>query len=237
MTNSWIELLKEEMDAYIARDPATHTRLEVALCCPGFHAAMWHRLAAKIHNSGLRLPARVVSVIARTLTGVEIHPGAKIGRRFFIDHGMGVVIGETSRIGDDVSIYHGVTLGGVSPTTTEKGTIRHPQIGNGVIIGSGAQLLGPIEIGEYARVGSNAVVVHNVEPGATVVGIPAKPVKATPHKADDCFEAYAVGDDRTADPVQAKLDAMMAEISALREKVARLENDDEGLTASKWEKK
>jgi serine O-acetyltransferase len=237
MANSLIQRLAAEMDIYIARDPATHSRLEVLLCCPGFHAVMWHRLANWLHKNGLRLAARFVSTIARVLTGVEIHPAARIGKSFFIDHGIGVVIGETSYIGDDVSIYHGVTLGGVSPTSSEKGSIRHPQVGDGVIIGSGAQLLGPIEVGDYARIGSNAVVVHNVEIGATVVGIPARPVRSSRNNDDHCFTAYAVGDDGQADPVQAKLDAMMEEIIRLQHKVKQLEYQADGLedTAENWE--
>jgi serine O-acetyltransferase len=184
---------------------------------------------------GFRTLARLISLLARFLTGVEIHPGARIGRRFFIDHGMGVVIGETAYIGHDVSMYHGVTLGGVSPIASEKGSIRHPQVGDGVIIGSGAQILGPIEIGDYARIGSNAVVVTDVEPGATMVGIPARSVKARRKEEEEHrFRAYATSND---DPMEARLQTMMEEIKRLNKRVKELEPDDIDLaeTAESWE--
>src|SRR6476659_2270485 len=162
--------LREQIDATLARDPAARSRLEVVLCYPGFHALLFHRLAHWLWERGWLLAGRFVSHIARVLTGIEIHPGARIGKRLFIDHGMGVVIGETAEIGDDCTLYHGVTLGG---TSWNKGK-RHPTLGNGVVIGAGAKILGPLLIGDNAKIGSNAVVVRDVPPGATAVGIPAR---------------------------------------------------------------
>jgi serine O-acetyltransferase len=162
------ERIKEDIACVFGRDPAAQTVLEVVTAYPGFHAVMIHRLSHQCWNAGLKWLARFISHISRWLTGIEIHPGAQIGRRFFIDHGMGVVIGETAIIGDDCTLYHGVTLGG---TTWNKGK-RHPTLGDGVVVGAGAKILGPIEIGAGARVGSNSVVLKPVPAGATVVGIP-----------------------------------------------------------------
>jgi len=161
--------IKEEISCVFDRDPAAQTVYEVITAYPGFHAMLIHRLSHFFWVRGFRWLGRFSSHIGRWLTGIEIHPGATIGRRFFIDHGMGVVIGETAIIGDDCTLYHGVTLGG---TSWNKGK-RHPTLCNGVVIGAGAKVLGPIEIGEGARVGSNSVVVKPVPAGATVVGIPA----------------------------------------------------------------
>jgi serine O-acetyltransferase len=161
----------EDLDAAAARDPAARGRLETLLCYPGLHAVWIHRLAHRMWVvPGLRLPARVVSQLNRSLTGIEIHPGAVIGRRFFIDHGMGVVIGETAEIGDDVMIYHGVTLGGRSLQRVK----RHPTLGDGVTVGAGARILGPITVGAGAQVGANSVVVKDVPAGSVVVGIPGR---------------------------------------------------------------
>ncbi|WP_305906633.1 serine O-acetyltransferase [Methylomarinum sp. Ch1-1] len=164
-----INRIKEEINCVFDRDPAAQSVFEVVTAYPGFHALLIHRLSHACWRHGFRWLGRFTSHIGRWLTGIEIHPGATIGRRFFIDHGMGVVIGETAVIGDDCTIYHGVTLGG---TTWNKGK-RHPTLRNGVVIGAGAKVLGPIEIGEGARVGSNSVVVKPVPAGKTVVGIPA----------------------------------------------------------------
>jgi len=155
------------------RDPAARSLLEIILCYPGLHALFFHRIAHVLWTYKLYLIARFVSHISRFLTAIEIHPAAKIGKRFFIDHGVGVVIGETAEVGDDVFIYHQVTLG----ATTSKKVKRHPTIGNGVIIGAGAKLLGPINVGKDAKIGANSVVVNDVPPGATMVGIPAKEFK------------------------------------------------------------
>jgi serine O-acetyltransferase len=160
--------LKEDIACVFERDPAAQSVLEVVTTYPGFHAVLIHRASHFFWQSNFRWLARFMSHVSRWLTGIEIHPGAQIGRRFFIDHGMGVVIGETAMIGDDCTLYHGVTLGG---TTWNKGK-RHPTLHNGVVVGAGAKILGPIEIGAGARVGSNSVILKPVPPGATVVGIP-----------------------------------------------------------------
>ena len=162
--------LREEISVVFDRDPAARSAWEVITCYPGFHALLFHRLSHLFWVWGLKWLARFTSHIGRWLTGIEIHPAAMIGRRFFIDHGMGVVIGETAQIGDDCTLYHGVTLGG---TSWNKGK-RHPTLGNGVVVGAGAKILGPVTIGNGAKVGSNAVVVKDVPPGATAVGIPAR---------------------------------------------------------------
>jgi len=165
-----LERLREDISVVFDRDPAARTRWEVITCYPGVHALVWHRFSHWLWRAGGRWLARWSAHLARWLTGIEIHPGAAIGRRVFIDHGMGVVIGETAEIGDDCTLYHGVTLGG---TSWNKGK-RHPTLGRGVVIGAGAKVLGPILIGDGAKIGSNAVVVREVPPGATAVGIPAR---------------------------------------------------------------
>ncbi len=179
--------IREDIRCVFARDPAARSTWEVLTCYPGFHALTFHRLAHRLWLAGFKWLARVVSHGARFLTGIEIHPGATIGRRVFIDHGMGVVIGETAEIGDDCTLYHGVTLGGVS---WNKGK-RHPTLGKGVVVGAGAKILGPFTVGDGAKVGSNSVVVKAVPEGATVVGIPARIVED--HTAARmAFDAYAV---------------------------------------------
>ncbi len=176
--------LRETIQAYRQRDPAARSGLEVFLCYPGLHAVMIHHVSGFLWRHGFTTSGRFVSHIGRFLTGIEIHPGAKLGRRFIIDHGMGVVIGETAEIGDDVYIYHQVTLGG---TSSNQGK-RHPTIGDNVIIGAGAKVLGAIEIGENARIGANAVVVAAVPANTTVVGIPARAVERTGRTPR--FDAY-----------------------------------------------
>jgi serine O-acetyltransferase len=162
--------VREDLDAAIARDPATDSRLEMALASPGLHAIWVHRVSHTLWTRGARLPARLLSQAARAATGVEIHPGATIGRRFFIDHGMGVVIGETAEVGDDVMLYHGVTLGGRSLAPVK----RHPTLGDGVTVGAGAKVLGNIVLGHGAQVGANAVVTKDVPSMTVATGIPAK---------------------------------------------------------------
>lgn len=180
--------LKEGIAVVFERDPAARNAWEVITCYPGFHAVLVHRVAHWLWGARLRWLARLTSHLGRFLTGIEIHPGATIGRRFFIDHGMGVVIGETAEIGDDCTLYHGVTLGG---TSWNKGK-RHPTLGKGVVVGAGAKILGPITIGDGARVGSNAVVVKSVPPGATAIGIPAHIVEKEAGEKSG-FSAYALG--------------------------------------------
>jgi len=179
--------IQEEIAVVFDRDPAARNTWEVITCYPGFHAMLSHRFAHFLWGARLRWLARFTSHLSRWLTGIEIHPGATIGRRFFIDHGMGVVIGETAEIGDDCTLYHGVTLGG---TSWNKGK-RHPTLGKGVVVGAGAKILGPILIGEGARIGSNAVVVKEVPAGATAIGIPARIIEAEA-APNGRFAAYAV---------------------------------------------
>jgi serine O-acetyltransferase len=166
----FLNSIREDVRAVLHRDPASRSWLEVLLCYPGLHAVWAHRINHWLWQHHLRLLARFLSNVSRTITGIEIHPGAQIGSRLFIDHGMGVVIGETAVVGDDVTMFHGSTLGG---TGKEKGK-RHPTIGNGVLIGAGAKILGNITIGINSRVGANSVVLHDVPEGSTVVGIPAR---------------------------------------------------------------
>ncbi|MCK6406811.1 MAG: serine O-acetyltransferase [Rhodocyclaceae bacterium] len=203
--------LREDIRSVFDRDPAARSAWEVLTCYPGVHAALAHRFAHWLWGQRLRWLARFISNIARTLTGIEIHPGATIGRRFFIDHGMGVVIGETAVIGDDVTLYHGVTLGG---TSWNKGK-RHPTLENGVVVGAGAKVLGPITIGAGAKVGSNAVVVKDVPAGATAVGNPARVIDSEQaqlreEKAGQMgFSAYAIAanqDDPLAKAIHGLLD-------------------------------
>ena len=197
--------LREDIRVVFDRDPAARTFFEVLTTYPGLHAILWHRLSHGLWNMGLKWLARLSSTIARWFTGIEIHPGAKIGRRVFIDHGMGVVIGETAEIGDDCTLYHGVTLGG---TSWQKGK-RHPTLETGVIVGAGAKVLGPITLGEGAKVGSNAVVVKDVPSGATAVGIPARILDSDEDKAREAkakqmgFSAYGVGADMNDPMVKA----------------------------------
>jgi serine O-acetyltransferase len=165
--------IREQVETIFRDDPAAKSTLEIVLCYPGLHAVVWHRLAHYLYKRKLYLLARIVSSQARFMTGIEIHPGATIGRRFFIDHGMGVVIGETAEIGDDVLLYQGVTIGG---TGDVKGK-RHPTIGNNVVVGAGAKVLGNITIGDYAKIGAGSVVVRAVPEHSTVVGIPGRVVK------------------------------------------------------------
>jgi serine O-acetyltransferase len=186
--------MREDIQCVFERDPAARNVWEVLTCYPGFHALQLHRFSHTLWKLKLRWLARFMSHIARFLTGIEIHPGAQIGRRVFIDHGMGVVIGETAEIGDECTLYHGVTLGGVS---WNKGK-RHPTLGKGVVVGAGAKILGPFIVGDGAKVGSNSVVVKAVPAGATVVGIPARMVEAGAEHAEGArmaFDAYAVSAD------------------------------------------
>ncbi|WP_439514821.1 serine O-acetyltransferase [Oceanibaculum nanhaiense] len=209
--------LGEDIDAIMARDPAAKSRIEVMLCYPGFHALLFYRIGNAAWRRGWRLLGRFLSHIGRVLTGIEIHPGATIGRRFFVDHGMGVVIGETAEVGDDVTLYQGVTLGG---TSLHQGK-RHPTLGDGVIVGSGAQVLGPLTVGKGARVGANAVVLKDVPEGVTVVGIPAQ-VAISRSKQEDAFCAYGTSVDMP-DPVARALDGLLGEVTALKARVVELE--------------
>lgn len=220
--------LREDIASVFDRDPAARTTWEVLTCYPGLHALYIHKLARWFWGHGLRWLGRATSHFGRTVTGIEIHPGAAIGKRVFIDHGMGVVIGETAEIGDDVTMYHGVTLGG---TSWNKGK-RHPTLGKGVVIGAGAKILGPITVGERAKIGSNAVVVKDVPPGATVVGVPGRIVEelVSPQQAAR-FEAYAVvqnHDDPYAKAIQTLVEhsrELEQAVSTLSAKLQRLEEE------------
>jgi serine O-acetyltransferase len=169
---SLLQLIREDIACVRLRDPAARSELETLLTYPGVHAVIWHRLANRLWRKGFRFPARLLSWFGRFLTNVDIHPGATIGHRFFVDHGAGVVIGETAEIDDDVTLYHGVTLGGTSWSPGK----RHPTLEAGVVVGAGAKILGPITIGRGTRVGANSVVIESTPPDVTVVGIPAKVV-------------------------------------------------------------
>ena len=188
------EQLKKYFESIKSRDPAATSLLLVLLTYPGVKAVFFHRIANFIWGLNLKIPARMISQLSRFLTGIEIHPAAKIGRNLFIDHGMGVVIGESSEIGDDVTLYHGVTLGGISPSEqseSQRNSKRHPTLMNNVIVGSSAQVLGPITIGKCARIGANTVVLKDVPDHATMVGNPAKNISTN---TDSSFKPYGVRD-------------------------------------------
>lgn len=206
----------ETVDSIRERDPAASSRLAVMLTYPGWHALAFHRLAHWLHGLGLVLIARLVSMIGRLLTGIEIHPGATIGKRLFIDHGYGVVIGETAVIGDDVTLYHAVTLGG----TSLRGGKRHPTLGNRVIVGAGAKILGPITVGDDARIGANAVVVEHVPAGATMVGVPAHVLET--RMAPQGFTAYGTPTNAEDDPNYIANRQLFARLNALEAKVDQL---------------
>lgn len=221
---SWRRLC-EDLDAVIARDPAAGSRLEVFLCYPSIHAVLIHRLAHGLWRRKLRLPARLLAGFSRFCTGIEIHPGAQIGHRLFMDHAMGVVIGETAEIGNDVTLYHNVTLGGVSPAVNSRaqaGVKRHPTVQDRVIVGSGAQILGPIVVGECARVGANAVVVKDVAPRTTVIGIPARAIGGY-SAGEEAFLAYGTPVKEENDPVISSMTGLSEQIAALSAKIKVLE--------------
>ena len=212
--------LREDISVVFERDPAARSTWEVLTTYPGLHALLVHRLAQRLWSWNLKWLARFISHLGRWVTGIEIHPGAQIGRRVFIDHGMGVVIGETAEIGDDSTLYHGVTLGG---TSWNKGK-RHPTLGKGVVVGAGAKILGPIFIGDGARVGSNAVVVKDVPAGATAVGIPARNIDPTQAEMRESkaqkmgFSAYAISAD-TNDPVVKAIHGLLDHTVVLDQRV------------------
>lgn len=212
-----LKVLREDIRCIFERDPAARNTFEVVTTYPGLHAVMLHRISHRLWRWRLKWLARFLAMFNRWMTGIEIHPAARVGRRFFIDHGMGVVIGETAIIGDDCTIYHGVTLGG---TSWGKGK-RHPTLGNNVVVGAGAKVLGPVMIGEGARIGSNAVAVRDVPPGCTVVGIPGHVVPKRDHTQRDRqaiaekigFDAYGLTQglpDPVADAINRMLDHMHA---------------------------
>jgi serine O-acetyltransferase len=220
--------IREDINCVFERDPAARNIVEVLTTYPGLHALLFHRMNHWLWSHGLKWLARWISAIARWLTGIEIHPGATIGRRFFIDHGMGVVIGETSEIGDDCTLYHGVTLGG---TSWKKGK-RHPTLGNNVVVGAGAKILGPITMGNGARIGSNAVVLKDVPVDATVVGVPGRIITAKKEKDEKIaareaiakkigFDAYGMHDEMP-DPVANAINSMLDHVHTMDKKLEEM---------------
>jgi len=211
-----ISHLKEDLRAVFDRDPAVRSVFEIVFCYPGFHAMLFYRLSHWLWVNQFHLLGRFISHLGRFFTGIEIHPGAKIGRSFFIDHGMGVVIGETAEIGDNCTLYHGVTLGGTS-WAKEK---RHPTLGDNVIVGSGAKILGPFTVGDNSKVGSNSVVVKEVPPNATVVGIPGRVVISGEKPTGMDLEH-----NKLPDPVAKAVSCMMDQISRLEDQVKALQDE------------
>jgi serine O-acetyltransferase len=220
------ERLREDVASVFARDPAARNTFEVLTTYPGVHALLAYRLSHGLWRRGFKWLARFTSAVARWLTGVEIHPGATIGRRFFIDHGMGVVIGETAEIGDDCTLYHGVTLGG---TVWNKGK-RHPTLGNNVVVGAGAKVLGPITVGSGARIGSNAVVVKDVPAGTTAVGVPGRIIRPAQSDQEERrramaekmgFDAYGVTRD-IPDPVVQAINNMLDHMAVLDQRLEEM---------------
>ncbi|MDX1483375.1 MAG: serine O-acetyltransferase [Alphaproteobacteria bacterium] len=215
--------LVDDIDSMMARDPAARSRCDVIFSYPGFHALIIYRLSHRLWQWKLLFLGRLVSQIGRWLTGIEIHPGAEIGRRLFIDHGMGVVVGETASLGDDVTLYQGVTLGG----TSLAGGKRHPTLENGVVVGAGAQVLGPLTVGAGARIGANAVVLKDVPPGVTMVGIPARMVQPRAKSSEAAkvkeFCAYGTPTADLPDPVARAIDGLCDQVTSLQAEVRDLE--------------
>jgi serine O-acetyltransferase len=215
-----LQSIRGDIQAAKDRDPAATSTLEVIFTYPGFHARQLHRLAHTLHTRGLRLPARLISHFGRAVTGIEIHPGARIGERFFIDHGMGVVIGETAVIGENCHLYQGVTLGG----TSTKRAKRHPTLGKGVVVGAGAKVIGAVTLGDGAKIGAGSVVVTNVPPNATVVGVPGHIV------------AYADPGDETIlklpDPEWDVIQRLEARVAELEQRIAELEGGKKNMPSS-----
>jgi serine O-acetyltransferase len=218
--------LRDDIDGMIARDPAARSRFEVVIAYPGFQVLLFYRPAHWLWRRGWLLLARFLANLGRLVTGIDIHPGAVIGRRLFIDHGMGLVVGETAEIGDDVTLYQHVTLGGVAPSVNSAAQVnrkRHPTLRNGVIVGSGAQILGPITVGEGARVGANAVVVSDVPPGVTVVGIPARVI--VPRSQSQEFRPYGTPTGEIPDPFARAIDGLLDQVSRMKARIDELERE------------
>ena len=220
-----IKKFLKEIDTIIERDPAAESRLGVIFLYPSFHIMIFYKLANTLWRYNLRFIARLIMQIGRMLTGIEIHPAAKIGCNFFMDHGLGIVIGETTEIGNNVTIYQAVTLGGVMPsieTESQRNQKRHPTIGNNVIIGSGAQILGPIKVGDYARIGANSVVSKNVPYNVTVAGVPAREFSKSSKL--EKFKAYAVSNNEI-DPRERTLNLLIEKVKTLERKIKSLEKN------------
>lgn len=223
------ETLRSDMQVIFERDPAARSKAEVLLFYPGLHAVWFHRVAHACWVRGWRLVGRGISHVGRFLTGIEIHPGATIGPGFFIDHGMGTVIGETAEVGANVTLYHNVTLGGVSWEKVK----RHPTLEDHVVVGAGAQILGPITIGAHSRVGANSVVVKDVPPQSVVVGVPGR-VKSRNGDAPELDERVDLRHDRLPDPNNDLLRHLTARVVALEASMAHLRLDDDPRTADAW---
>ena len=213
-----------EIDSIIARDPAAGSRLGVIFLYPSFHVMIFYKIGNMFWRYNLKFLGRLIMHFGRIITGIEIHPGAKIGPNFFMDHGLGIVIGETTEIGENVTIYQGVTLGGIMPSIesdAQRNQKRHPTVGNNVIIGSGAQILGPIKIGDYARIGANSVVSKDVPANVTVAGVPAREFSRGSDKQN--FKPYGVSESDT-DPREKVLTSLLKKVESLEKKIKTLEN-------------
>jgi serine O-acetyltransferase len=213
---AFFKTTREDIKTVLEKDPAARNGFEVFLCCPGIWARMWHIPAHFLYKHNIKLPARIISQMTRFFTGIEIHPGATIGRRFFIDHGMSVVIGETTEIGDDVSIYQGVTLGGTGKDTGK----RHPTIGDRVIVSSGAKVLGPFKVGNDVKIGAGSVVLKEVPDGCTVVGVPGIIVKRPGQHTEEMNQVDL------PDPTTVEMECLRRRIVMLEQKVKELENEN-----------
>jgi serine O-acetyltransferase len=220
--------MRRDIQAVLDRDPAARSVLEIVILYPGFHAVWMHRAAHALWVNGLKFLARLVSNASRFLTGIEIHPGAQIGRGFFIDHGMGTVIGETAEIGEDVTLYHNVTLGGVSWEKVK----RHPTLEDHVVVGAGAQVLGPITVGAHSRIGANSVVVNDVPPNSVVVGVPGRIRSRNGDTPEP--ERVDLQHDRLPDPNSDLLRHLTARVIALEASITHLRLDDDRRTADAW---
>lgn len=210
--------VREDIQTVLKKDPAARNSLEVLLCYPGIWALIWHKPAHFLYKHNMKLLARIISQLTRFFTGIEIHPGATIGRRCFIDHGMAVVIGETTEIGNDVTLYQGVTLGGTGKDTGK----RHPTIGNRVIVSSGARVLGPFKVGDDVKIGSGSIVLNEIPPGCTVVGIPGRIVRRYGESTEDLNQV------NLPDPVATELECLRRRIVMLESKINQLTNDQKG---------
>ncbi len=215
---SFLRDVREDIQTVLKKDPAARNSLEVLLCYPGIWALIWHKPAHFLYKHDLKLLARIISQLTRFFTGIEIHPGATIGRRCFIDHGMAVVIGETTEIGDDVTLYQGVTLGGTGKDTGK----RHPTIGNRVIVSSGARVLGPFKVGDDVKIGAGSIVLNEIPPGCTVVGIPGRIVRRYGESTEDLNQVDL------PDPVATELECLRRRIVMLERKINQLTTNQKG---------
>tara|TARA_A100000164_G_C21868019_1_gene753593 strand:- start:684 stop:1376 length:693 start_codon:yes stop_codon:yes gene_type:complete len=228
-----IKNIFKEIDSIIERDPAAGSRLGVIFLYPSFHVMLFYKIGNVLWRYNLKFLARLIMHFARIFTGIEIHPAAKIGSKFFMDHGQGIVIGETAEIGENVTIYQGVTLGGIMPSIesdSQRNQKRHPSIGNNVIIGSGAQILGAINIGDNSRIGANSVVSKNVSPNITVAGIPAREFARSVKK--ETFKPYAISDG-DADPREKVLETLLKKIESLEKKIKKIESVNKNINSKK----